>query len=629
MARRWRPSLERLENRCLPSVTIHEFLLPTSGTDVTGISKGPDGNVWFTEPQTNIVGHLTTNGSSPVEIVVPTANATPLEITSGPDGALWFTEQTGLAIGRVATNGVITTFDLPVIQNVVTGQPTGIALGPDGNLWFTEVNTSRIGRITPAGVITEFSLPTTGASPFGITAGSDGNLWFTEKTANQVGRISTAGIITEFALPTDAHPPTPWGIAAGSDGNLWVTLQGTNKIARVTTTGSVTEFMLPAAGGPEGIHAGTDGALWFAETNLNIIGRITTAGAITETTIPTPLSFPHDVAMGADANLWFTESNTDKIGEAVLPHFAVTGPDSGGGPDLRVLNTANGQIQKEFAPYDPSFTGGVRVAMGDINQDGIPDIVTAPGSGTQPDIRVYDGLTGKLITHFLAYSKFFTSGVYVAVGDVNGDGYADVITGADSGGGPHVEVWSGKSLLAGTPTLLYSFMAYNVHFLGGVRVAAGNIDGDPDADIITAAGPGGGPHVEVFSGKTGALIRSFYAFGANFSGGVYVAAADTAGDGFSDIVAGSGLGQIAEVKVFDGQDNSVLQDFSPYGGSFTGGARVAAFDVDGDGHADLLIAPGPGIGPSIHVLDGITLASLDSFFAYDSHFLGGVFIGGA
>jgi hypothetical protein len=90
---------------------------------------------------------------------------------------------------------------------------------------------------------------------------------------------------------------------------------------------------------------------------------------------------------------------------------------------------------------------------------------------------------------------------------VNGDGRADIITGAGAGGGPHVAVFSGANL-----QLLASFFAYDPFFPGGVNVAAGDVDGDGHADIITGAGPGGGPHVAVFSGASLQLLASFFAY---------------------------------------------------------------------------------------------------------------------
>src|SRR5207249_4020231 len=124
------------------------------------------------------------------------------------------------------------------------------------------------------------------------------------------------------------------------------------------------------------------------------------------------------------------------------------------------------------------------------------------------------------IRSFFAYGPAFTGGVYVAVGDVTGDGRPDIITGAGEGGGPHVKVFDGV-----TGAEVRSFFAFNAGFTGGVRVAAADVDGDGTADIVCAAGPGGGPHVIVFSGATGAVIRSFFAYDINARFGVNVAAA--------------------------------------------------------------------------------------------------------
>jgi hypothetical protein len=117
-----------------------------------------------------------------------------------------------------------------------------------------------------------------------------------------------------------------------------------------------------------------------------------------------------------------------------------------------------------------------------------------------------------------SYDPAFLGGVRVAAGDVNGDGRADIVTGAGPGGGPHVKVFSGANL-----SLLHSFFAYTPAFTGGVFVAAGDVNGDGRADIVTGAGPGGGPHVEIFSGADLALLQSFFAYAPAFTGGVFVA----------------------------------------------------------------------------------------------------------
>src|SRR5205823_5486981 len=136
--------------------------------------------------------------------------------------------------------------------------------------------------------------------------------------------------------------------------------------------------------------------------------------------------------------------------------------------------------------------------------DGKADIITGSGSGIITTVNTYSGATGLMLSTFVPYAGF-AGGASVAAGDVNGDGKADVITGAGPGGGPHVVVFS-----EGKPVqLLKSFFAYPANFTGGIFVAAGDVNGDGKADIIAASGPGGMPEVKVFSGSNTAMLHDF------------------------------------------------------------------------------------------------------------------------
>ncbi|MCA9068620.1 MAG: FG-GAP repeat protein, partial [Planctomycetaceae bacterium] len=250
----------------------------------------------------------------------------------------------------------------------------------------------------------------------------------------------------------------------------------------------------------------------------------------------------------------------------LLAGTVVVGADAGGGPHVRVFGADTGEESFNFFPYDPIFSGGVRTALGDISGDGVPDIITAPGPSGGPHIRTFDGQDGTpLDLNFFAYSTDFSGGVYIAAADLTGDNIAEIITGAGAGGGPHVQVFDGA-----TGNAIGGFFAYAPTFTGGVRVAAGDVNGDGTPDIITAPGPGGGPHIQVFDGVTVASgasvfptdsIRSFFAYGPSFTGGLSVATADLDADGQAEIITGAGAGGGPHVRVFHGSDSSEMFSF--------------------------------------------------------------------
>ena len=291
----------------------------------------------------------------------------------------------------------------------------------------------------------------------------------------------------------------------------------------------------------------------------------------------------------------------------------VVTPGPGYIADVAVVDPTSG-VSHQFDAYDYSFTGGVRVAVGDLAGDGHSEWVTGQGPGGTSELGVYDG-SGAELVQLHPFGNVW-NGLYVAVGDVNGDRKADIVAGADAFEEPRIKVYDGHG------TELSSFLAFDPAFTLGVRVAVGDVDGDGRAEIVAGAGPGGPPLVRVFD-LDGRRKASFYAFDPLFTGGVYVAAADVDGDGKAEIVAGAGQGGGPEVRVFDATGKQ-LSSFNAYEPSLAGGVHVAAGDVDGDGRAEIVTGPGAGRPADVSTFRGDG-TMVDSFRAHPD-FQGGWFV---
>jgi len=327
----------------------------------------------------------------------------------------------------------------------------------------------------------------------------------------------------------------------------------------------------------------------------------------------------NDLARTTGGSLWVCGGNSTLLrrgdgSSALIVAGPGPAPDN---PSQVILVPFGGTPETDGFVFDAYHESGfgTNITCADLAGRGGGAIVTGPGPGPDslPWVRAFT-VDGRPLDNgavdFIAYGTP-RYGVNVAAGDVDGDGFDEIITGAGPGAvfGPHVRGWNydGEAL---APMGGISFMAYGT-LKYGVNVAAGDVDGDGFDEILTGAGPGAvfGPHVRGWNFDDAQLDPiapiSYFAYGT-LRWGVNVASGDVDGDGIDEILTGAGPGAIFGPHVrgwdYDGTAISAISgiNFLAYGTNRFG-VRVAGADLDGDGRDEILTAPGPGDVFGAHV----------------------------
>jgi subtilase family serine protease len=332
--------------------------------------------------------------------------------------------------------------------------------------------------------------------------------------------------------------------------------------------------------------------------------------------------------------------------------LAVSGAND---PNVQVYDSVTHQLMYTLNPFGTGFSDGMRVATGDVNGDGAPDIVVAEGTGGAPLVAVYDGTNGQLIREFNPFSDSAATGAYVSVTDLSNDGKGEVVVGRGAGASGQVVVYSGadvsnSAILNASLSPVWTFTPYGIAFTGGVSVSAavsnpgasgggfgggggGGSIGNKSGFIATAPISNQLPMVEVYSYTKKALVSRFFAYSQSYTLGLTVAAGDVNGDGMIDVVtAPNDPSANAAVEVWKG--NSTATSFTmtgtitPYSPTPAGGIHIALIDTTGDGQLDIVTAPGStgGSSPVLKSFNGLSLQEYTGW-EFNPGFLGGVFVG--
>ena len=304
------------------------------------------------------------------------------------------------------------------------------------------------------------------------------------------------------------------------------------------------------------------------------------------------------------------ESLDDRAAPSASGRYAV-GAGFGGPPRVQVYDTSTGVKIADFLAFESTFTGGVTTAMGDVNHDGIPDLIVGAGVGGGPRVRVFNGAAlgpafnpnapGSVIADFFAFENTQRGGVSVASGNFTtgtlGGFFNSVVVGAGIGGGPRVRIFDGQTMTTLGPTftgnqpgdVLADFFAFEPTFRGGVNVAVNpsQIGLSITGDLAVSPGPGGSPRVRLLSGVAIAgqrqaftsfgptdVIADWFAADPAIRAGLFVASADVAVDGQAEVITGTGPGVPGVVTVFNG---AVIRNERQTYTGFRPGDRIDTF----------------------------------------------------
>lgn len=334
------------------------------------------------------------------------------------------------------------------------------------------------------------------------------------------------------------------------------------------------------------------------------------------------------VASGDSGVCEFTVNHATYFAVAQAPvRTIVTGTKAGGGPEVRVFDTA-GTLLNSFDAYT-NWWGGINVAVGDINGDGEKEIIVSTRTGGIPRVRIFDSEGNNKGWDFDAFASGFRGGVNLAVGDIEGDGMDEIVVAPMGGGAPQVRIFGMRN--GSIVPVTENFYAYDTNFRGGIALSIGDIEGDGIGDIITTPISGGGPHVRVFGVKSKRYVPvtlGVMAFDPSFRGGVTTAMADFNANGKDEIVAGIYSNGGPQVRMIGVGSNKALALSSPgfmaFAPVFRGGVSVAALDTNGNGREEVIVGVGGQDVGWVKIMssDGRLLSPV--FAAYGKDYQGGI-----
>lgn len=276
--------------------------------------------------------------------------------------------------------------------------------------------------------------------------------------------------------------------------------------------------------------------------------------------------------------------NLDKEGKEEI----VVGAGPGGGPQVRAFDSRGNFTGFSIFPFHPNFRGGVDVACGDVDGDKKDEIIVSQQSQGQAWVKVYKADFRKIvIADFLAYPANFQGGARVASGDINGDGIDEIVTASGIGSPGHIRVFNGQGKFLGWDTF-----PFGKEHKGGADVAIGNVDGGKESEIIVSILKFGQPRVKVYkTDPSKRVLGDFLAYSDRLREGVNVTSGDIDQDGEDEVITGANGGG-PHLRAFEAWGQPKALSLFVYPSDFRGGIKVASGQLNNDDSIEIVTFPG-------------------------------------
>lgn len=267
-------------------------------------------------------------------------------------------------------------------------------------------------------------------------------------------------------------------------------------------------------------------------------------------------------------------------------------------------------FEKEGEIILPAIYEDISFQVADLGGDGQDEIILAASPGDKPEVIILRK-DGSEISRFLAYGENYRGGIVLDTADVNNDGSIDIVTGTRETGGPHIRVFTSHG------ELISEWFAFDADYRGGVTIAVGNVaDSFGGAEILVAKAEGEQALLRIFS-FDGQMISEWYPFGENFLGGVNMDVTPTGQILLSRAFGGSPLVRV--MNRFGGLE----AEFMAYYDEFPGGVQAQAI-VHSNGSWDVYTVPGFSGGPHIRNFSSEGNLLSPGFNAFAGDFKGGL-----